>query len=699
MNIQQLLDKLTNVFDYSPAVDSEYRGITEDLLYQDNIEIVQDEEVEVIRLSPDFVIYKNKNNIWRFLKYSDQQGAGGNDLYTRVGSDTLFSSEYNRENATLSSGVYNYADFHNEAYNKIRFLKSGTYATGYFDLKSLEDSKISSYATDDLPRNLSNGSLAFDTTIFEHVYFIDGRWYKLSDKSLVIDLISDLEVYLFSGQSNAGGTTTDGTANLSNYDQLDNDGSTLANDQINVLIQSNYGSTNLDPQILKVGSYQGDSHGLEVSFLDGISNVRSDKKQMVVKYASGGSKIETWSKSDSNSTNSANPINNWDRLINSVNYTIQWAAQNHYTLDWKGFIWWQGESDKGRVSSEHQTDLETLISNVRTSLNKAELPVCLIQTDNRVAEDSMGANSVRTSGTDNIRQAHVDTANADEHVEVIETLPYINYFNWQATSDPSVWDGVHWKTEAHVEIGYDTATKMNQMIEGNWVMPDTLLWLDASDTSTVTHNSATTQRVSEWRDKSGNNYHASQSTVSYQFAYNTSLLNGKNTMAGELNRAMRSSNPTSATFRDVFIVARWDGSDNFNNFNALFTGGVHNNDNQGIQGTNSNKKLFNNNPFFNRIILNGSVHSIADDILDIMKTPFIINVSDTRVVDRLVSGYAVGADRSLSSREWVGIIAEIVVFDNVLEEADRIAMEGFLAHKWGLTDALPSDHTYKSEEP
>ncbi len=426
MNVQELLDKLTCAFDHSPAVDSEYRGITEDILYQDNIKIIRDEEVEVVRLSPDFVIYKNENNVWRFLKYSDQQGAGGNDLYTRVGSDTLFSSEYDRNNATLGTGVYNYAEFHDEAYNKIKFLKSGTYATGYFDLKSLENSKISSYSTDNLPANFSNGALAFNTTILEHVYFLDGSWYKLSDKSLVIDLTSS---------------------------------------------------------------------------------------------------------------------------------------------------------------------------------------------------------------------------------------------------------------------------------EGNWVMPNTVLWLDASDTSTVTHNSEATQRVSEWRDKSGNDYHASQSTVSHQFAYNTSLLNGKNTMAGETNRAMRSSGPTSATFRDVFIVARWDGGDNFNNFNALFTGGLHDNDNQGIQGANTNKKLFDNNPFFNRIILNGSVHSIADDILDIMKTPFIINVSDTRVVDRLVSGYAVGADRTLISREWTGIIAEIVVFDNVLEDADRIAMEGFLAHKWGLTNNLPSDHTYQSEEP
>ena len=36
------------------------------------------------------------------------------------------------------------------------------------------------------------------------------------------------------------------------------------------------------------------------------------------------------------------------------------------------------------------------------------------------------------------------------------------------------------------------------------------LWLDAADTSSITHSSNV---VSQWNDKSGNNYHASQSTA------------------------------------------------------------------------------------------------------------------------------------------------------------------------------------------
>jgi hypothetical protein len=50
------------------------------------------------------------------------------------------------------------------------------------------------------------------------------------------------------------------------------------------------------------------------------------------------------------------------------------------------------------------------------------------------------------------------------------------------------------------------------------------LWFDADDASTITLNGST---VSEWRDKSGYNRHATQATAARQPAYTTNSLNGK----------------------------------------------------------------------------------------------------------------------------------------------------------------------------
>ena len=41
-------------------------------------------------------------------------------------------------------------------------------------------------------------------------------------------------------------------------------------------------------------------------------------------------------------------------------------------------------------------------------------------------------------------------------------------------------------------------------------------------------------------------------------------------------------------------------------------------------------------------------------------------------------------------------IAEIIGFSSKLSNADAALMEGYMAVKWGLTSALPSDHNYKN---
>ena len=41
---------------------------------------------------------------------------------------------------------------------------------------------------------------------------------------------------------------------------------------------------------------------------------------------------------------------------------------------------------------------------------------------------------------------------------------------------------------------------------------------------------------------------------------------------------------------------------------------------------------------------------------------------------------------------------EILMYQDELEEEDRLSLEGYLAHKWGLTENLPVSHPYKTEE-
>lgn len=566
----------------------------------------------------------------------------------------------------------------------------------------LNGSAIQSYTTVGLPNNAPKGTIVFDTTLGEHVYFIDGRWLKLADNSLVADRV--VEIYILSGQSNAGGTGGSGnnTSVLNSNTQLDGTG-TLADARSHILISNN----NDSDQSGTPASYNaGTPHGIEASFLDGIDYVRV-KKQFLVKYASGGSAIDTWDKAASDDVTNGGTRNNWDKLITSIDNAITWATEAGYTIEWKGFIWWQGESDRSEAAGTkdtYKTELTNLISNVRSHVSKPTLPVCVIEVDNRISPSADGAGSSSTAGMNNIQDAQAEVAAADQYVELIDVTQYANLMDWTVNSG-GTYDGVHWQSQAYINIGYDVADRMNDIIEGtlNYQLPSPVLWFDADDATTVTFQdaSAATQKVSEWRDKSGNNYHVQQSVGYRQPAYNLTPINGKNTMQFESSRQFSSAVPDPADFRDVYIVAEWDGASTFthssDSYKVLFSGGVHDNANQGIQTGANNKKLYNNGPFFDEIILNGSAFNITNDILDDLAVPFCINVRCNSY--KPLDGFSISRDRSLDGREWIGKIAEIICFDNKLTDTERQKVEGYLAHKWGLTAKLPANHPYESTAP
>lgn len=46
-----------------------------------------------------------------------------------------------------------------------------------------------------------------------------------------------------------------------------------------------------------------------------------------------------------------------------------------------------------------------------------------------------------------------------------------------------------------------------------------------------------------------------------------------------------------------------------------------------------------------------------------------------------------------------GWLAEVILTTDVLSTSDRQKVEGYLAHKWGITSVLPSDHPYKTTPP
>lgn len=48
---------------------------------------------------------------------------------------------------------------------------------------------------------------------------------------------------------------------------------------------------------------------------------------------------------------------------------------------------------------------------------------------------------------------------------------------------------------------------------------------------------------------------------------------------------------------------------------------------------------------------------------------------------------------------WDGFMAEVVLVSGVISQANREKVEGYLAHKWGITSVLDAAHPYKSSAP
>ena len=268
--------------------------------------------------------------------------------------------------------------------------------------------------------------------------------------------------------------------------------------------------------------------------------------------------------------------------------------------------------------------------------------------------------------------------------------PYVSSIggNSVTTSVPLVDNGGE---DANVTIYYGTVDR-GPTTGSSWnpLALNVALWYDANDDSSITHNS---NSVSEWRDKSGSNRHLTQGTSSSQ-PTTGGVLNGKNALNWTDAKKMSRSGPTGANWQDAYIVAKWTGGSAFN-YHGLITGtNSAGTSNIGLIGDNSTG-LYTGN-WWNNFYLNGTSNA-GTSVLTTMSSPFMASISANSSIS--INGFAVGSDRLIGSRGWIGQIAEVVVFNSKLSDDDRYKVEGYLAEKWGLRASLPSGHTYKSSLP
>jgi len=233
-------------------------------------------------------------------------------------------------------------------------------------------------------------------------------------------------------------------------------------------------------------------------------------------------------------------------------------------------------------------------------------------------------------------------------------------------------------------------------------------WWDASDTSTVLTNGTA---VTNWMDKSGNGLHLSQTTnATLQPVTGATISNGLNAINFTGDLMETASNPFGATVSNAFVIAvhkvestqdgaffsltgsstnanRWQSNCPWGDGNVVFDCG-------GALGTNRVSASYGVSAGSNALV--SFYCSKVDNVQQIYKNGTLLVGDTTGHAVNTVTNITVGGSDTSYQDTTIG---EFIIINSTVNTTTRQKMEGYLAHKWGLTANLPSDHPYKSLPP
>ena len=211
-------------------------------------------------------------------------------------------------------------------------------------------------------------------------------------------------------------------------------------------------------------------------------------------------------------------------------------------------------------------------------------------------------------------------------------------------------------------------------------------WYDGKDSGTLVTNGS--GALTSWTDKSptGANLTPKQSGVTLQSGGGVLMPGGVDGLTTD----------TTASIAEVIVAAKWNGGSTFNSSNGLITLGS-----DYIAVAQPGSTEWYGPQSWTGLYVNGSGSAAAGSgsALPAASSPFILRAA-MPLGGQISSVPVLGTDRGGGgARGWNGPIFEAVGAAIPLSPLVRQKLEGYLAHKWGTTSALPSNHPYKSAAP
>lgn len=343
----------------------------------------------------------------------------------------------------------------------------------------------------------------------------------------------------------------------------------------------------------------------------------------------------------------------------------------------------------------------------------------------KVRDLYLGPASLKIVGDDDITQTYnkqwfedrasqVSLGNIDKRLQSQETLSVYTIDTLPASSNNG--------TQALVSDGTDTGIALAYHYDRGWyrsydnlILADskwnpsnttTELWYDASDTNSLIVSGTD---LTQWGDKSGNGYHLTKDQNANDFAQSgVASLRGRNVIeisSGDTltNRVWNHDHNTTALYLAFVWKAYTEGTQDFilhhtdttskrqalrrTTTNQLQWLGSN------ISGTNPSPFGFGNMPEGDDNLTSIKANGGSSWLSNYNALGRGFNSGD--IGDNPFAHISVGANE-IESNQLIGYFAEIIYYTN---ESDTQKIEGYLAHKWGLSAYLTSDHDYKNSAP
>jgi hypothetical protein len=200
-----------------------------------------------------------------------------------------------------------------------------------------------------------------------------------------------------------------------------------------------------------------------------------------------------------------------------------------------------------------------------------------------------------------------------------------------------------------------------------------VLWLDAGFTDYGEGTLVTT-----WADRSGNGNDAVGSSV-FKPIYRKNIINGLAAMVFDGIDDFMTITTGAVSLGTIFVVCNSNPNvdGNFDRFNGLFAGATDNTMLIADQGTDDFRPA--SQGVGSEVWVNG------------VKTISFAPLTQMRIVSAVWDGtpptptnLVVCRDKSNGSRTWGGMVAEILVYNTVLDDTNRQAVEQYLSNKYNL---------------